>query len=143
MSNKGSIRRSQLITTYGVGAMIPVDEESMMVAGLDLWPVSQPNIHEPRLERQLQVRGFVLPPASGEKKGRDVPVVRFPTIYSCPVCRRLERHRWFSPPGQNKCNIDGVELIPSRFVAVCERGHIEDFPYFQWVHVGTEKVEAV
>lgn len=31
----GSVRRSQLITTYGVGAMVAVGDESVMVAGLD------------------------------------------------------------------------------------------------------------
>lgn len=142
MAIKGSIRRNQLLTTYGVGAMIPVGDESVMVAGLDQWPVGQPNIHEPRLERQLHVHGFVLPPASGEKKQNDVPVVRFPTIYSCPGCRRLEKHRFFAQPMQNKCNICAVELIPSRFVVVCERGHIDDFPYFEWVHAGTKKTES-
>jgi hypothetical protein len=138
---KGSIRRNQLITTYGVGAMIPVGDESVMVAGLDDWPVGQPDIHEPRLERSLGVRGFVLPPASGDDKRRDVPVVRFPTIYSCPSCRRLDRHQFFAARDQNKCNVCQQELIPSRFVVVCERGHIDDFPYFEWVHAGTKKTD--
>ena len=25
-------------------------------------------------------------------------------------------------------------LIPDRFIAVCEKGHIEDFPIMEWVH---------
>jgi hypothetical protein len=119
---KGSIRRNQIITTYGVGAMIPVEEESVMVAGLDAWPAGQPDIHEPRLERQLHVRGFLLPPASGDKKRWDIPVVRFPTQYSCPTCKRLAPHRFFSGPNENKCNQCRVEFIPSRFVTVRPAG---------------------
>jgi len=142
MPRIGSIRRGQLISTYGVGAMIPVGDEAVMVAGLDVWPVAQPNIHEPRLERKLRVRGFVIPPASGDEERRDIPVVRFPMIYSCPSCRRLERHSFFAQPAGNKCNACGVELIPSRFVVVCDRGHIDDFPYFEWVHVGTPRAEG-
>ena len=34
---KGEIRRSQLITTYGVGSIIAVEDESFMVAGIDRW----------------------------------------------------------------------------------------------------------
>ena len=34
---KGAIRRSQLITTYGIGSIIAVEDESFMVAGIDRW----------------------------------------------------------------------------------------------------------
>ena len=57
---KGHIRRSQLITTYGVGAIIPVADEAFMVACLERWDVGNPNLHEPRLQRELGVHGFVL-----------------------------------------------------------------------------------
>jgi len=73
---KGSIRRSQLITTYGIGSIIAVEDESFMVAGIDRWEPRPPDLHEPRLERQLHVNGFRIPPAS--ENGSDIPVVRFP-----------------------------------------------------------------
>jgi hypothetical protein len=134
--NVGSVRRSQLITTYGVGAIVASGDESFMVAGLDRWTVGRPNIHEPRLERMLQVQGFVYPPATGADGGNDVPVVRFPEMHYCPSCRRLEKHRFFCRPSQNKCNTCGTTLVPSRFVVACSKGHIDDFPYFEWVHQG-------
>ena len=114
--------------------MVPTGDESFMIAGLDRWTVSTPNVHEPRLERLLGIHGFVLPPASGNEQRNDVPVIRFPDIHHCPACRRLEHHRAFCRATANKCNACGVTLIPSRFVVVCPKGHIDDFPYFKWVH---------
>lgn len=131
---RGSVRRSQLITTYGVGALVAIEEESFMVAGIDRWQVNDPNIHEPRLERLLNVRGFVLPPAT--ENGRDIPVFRFPLWCSCPVCFRLDQHRFFTTFDKNRCANCNVNLVPSRFVVCCNRGHIDDFPYFAWVHAG-------
>lgn len=133
---KGQVRRSQLITTYGVGSVVALEDESFMVAGLDRWGVDQPNLHEPRLERLLRVSGFVLPPATED--GADIPVVRFPTWAYCPECHLLQEHRRFTGVYDHKCNQCGVALIPSRFVACCPRGHIEDFPYFEWVHAGSK-----
>jgi hypothetical protein len=130
---KGSIRRAQLITTYGIGSVVALGDESFMVAGLDHWRPSVPDIHEPRLERALRVRGFVSPPASD---GRDIPVVRFPRLYYCPVCRRLDTYGFFTGSPNNKCSNCGVDLVPSRFVIACSRGHIDDFPYHAWVHEG-------
>lgn len=132
---KGEVRRSQLITTYGVGAIIAVEDEAFMVAGIDRWRVDGPNIHEPRLERELRVDGFVSPPAT--EGGDDVPVVRFPDMYSCPECRTLAVHGHFTTFNGKECNACGTTLVPSRFVAACDKGHIEDFPYFRWVHAGT------
>lgn len=137
---KGEVRRSQLVTTYGVGAVISLGDESFMVAGLDYWPVSEPDIHEPRLQRALHKEGFVLPPS--DAGGRDVPVVRFPRMYFCRECERLGLHDFFSGPYGDRCPQDQALLVPSRFVVVCERGHIDDFPYFHWVHKGTVPNEA-
>lgn len=131
----GEVRRNQLITTYGVGAIVAVEDEAFMVAGIDRWPVQGPNMHEPRLERDLNVDGFAIPPATD--KGRDIPVVRFPTMYSCPECRRLDRHGFFTSFASNKCGSCNVPLVPSRFVMACGRGHIDDFPYFRWAHAGS------
>lgn len=134
---KPSVRRSQVITTYGVGAVVPVRDGSYMIAGLDSWVVGAPDVHEPRLERSLEVDGFVRPPASGADGGKDVPAVRFPTYHFCPQCKRLDRHGFFCPNTKNKCNACDAVLVPSRFVVVCDRGHIDDFPYYAWVHSGS------
>lgn len=129
---KGGVRRSQLITTYGVGAIVALGDESFMVAGTDRWAAGPPDIHEPRLEKLLRVQGFVLPPAG--ENSRDIPIVRFPQYYSCPTCKRLDRHRFFASFDDNLCQNCHTPLVPSRFIMACANGHIDDFPYFEWVH---------
>ena len=133
---KGSVRRNQLITTYGVGSVLALEDESFMVMGIDRWNVSEPNLHEPRLERQLSVQGFATPPAVADDSP-DIPVVRFPEWQFCPTCTLLEKHAFFTSFDGKDCNTCGVPLVPSRFVIACPRGHIDDFPYFRWVHAGS------
>lgn len=132
---KGKVRRSQLVTTYGVGAIVAVQDESFMVAGLDSWPKGEVALHEPRLERRLQVGEFREPPATDE--GPDVPVIRYPRWHSCPKCKRLADHRALAGAfDSNRCARCNRTLVPSRFVVVCAKGHIGDFPYSRWVHEG-------
>ena len=131
----GAIRRSQLITTYGVGAIVAVGDESFMVAGIHRWS-SEVDLHEPRLERLLRVKGFVRPPVTKNEKVGDIPVVRFPQWVYCRTCHLLAEHRHFTGVFDNKCSQCSVSLIASRYVACCPKGHIEDFPYFNWVHAG-------
>lgn len=136
MAKLGSVRRGQLITTYGVGSVVAVGDESVMIAGIDRWSVSEPNCREARLERALGgLQGFVLPPATED--GRDIPVVRFPRQHFCPSCKKLADYRRFGTGwDDNRCARCEQQLVPSRFVVACEKGHIDDFPYFLWVHKG-------
>lgn len=110
-----------------------------MVTGIDRWAIDDSNMHEPRLERELNVRGFVHPPATED--GLDIPAVRFPMWCSCPGCQRLDLHKFFTSFDRNRCGTCEVPLIPSRFVIACGRGHIDDFPYFRWVHAGSPRSE--
>ncbi|WLQ33982.1 DUF1998 domain-containing protein [Streptomyces castrisilvae] len=135
----GEIRRAQLITTYGVGAMIAVENESFLVRGIDSWDISEaPFISEPRLAWQLGVSGFRMPPAPDPDSARDgVRAVRFPEMYSCPQCHQLQPFRKFnSSRGRAECSTCQESLVPSRFVIACTHGHLEDFPYWKWVHRG-------
>lgn len=82
----GAVRRTQLITTYGVGAMIALGDQSYLVSGLDGWRVGRdPDIHEFRLQTRLGMRkGFYLPPAADPPAGDGVRIRRFPDMYTCP-----------------------------------------------------------
>lgn len=135
-NEKPKARQSQLVTTYGVGSLFPAGDQSFMICGIDEWDEKwSPQIEEPRLARSLGVHSFRAP-SSGKKSG-DVPVVRFPAYHYCPGCRRLDRF-WKFDAKTMQCSDCVRDLTPSRFVACCENGHIEDFPYFQWVHRGAE-----
>jgi hypothetical protein len=111
-----------------------------MVAGLDRWSELGPfdqTIHERRLERKFGVGCFRLPPASDSDKYGDIPVIRFPEIQSCPGCNRLAKAKFFGVTrSPAKCKECDRELVPSRFVVCCAAGHIDDFPYFRWLHKG-------
>lgn len=153
---KASVRRSQLITTYGVGALVAVGDESAMVLGVDFWPEEQGRDDTRRIEEpRLQPRGMSLqlPPGGASdnlfatRSRRDIPVTRFPRWYYCsnPSCRRLDLFSRLSVRGnrEGKCRCDNsYPLVPSRFVAICPRGHIEDFPYWAWVHAGRNVQES-
>lgn len=135
----GSVRRGQLITTYGVGAMVPASEAPVMIAGIDSWPTNADDeIHEPRLEVKLSKTRFYMPRATGRAKRNDIPAVRFPEWYYCQSCHRLDRFDALSSANGSKCNRCNDLLVPSRFVVMCEDGHIDDFPYFEWVHGGRD-----
>jgi hypothetical protein len=130
-----------MITTYGVGSMVAVDSESFIVAGTDSWNITEaPRIHEHRLQRVLGVNGFRLPPASDDTSKDGVHVRRFPLWHSCPGCNSLQHVRAFnSPPGKNECGDCQEDLVPSRFVVACARGHLDDFPYWKWAHRDNRK----
>lgn len=132
-------RRSQLVTTYGVGALFPAQNESFMIMGLDDWPKDAPEIDEPRLARALRVRAFRSPRAGGSNN-RDVPVIRFPEVHVCPTCRRLGPIWDFCSWSEHQCRDCGDDLVPSRFVVCCAQGHIDEFPYHVWLHGDTNGI---
>ncbi|MFJ8477433.1 DrmB family protein [Kitasatospora sp. NPDC094011] len=133
----GEIRRAQAITTYGVGSVIAVDNESFVIAGLDTWDVSRTQtLWEPRLATVTGVHEFKLPPADDPADARDgVRAARFPQLYSCPECHDLQYYSKFNPPRDKAvCGACERDLVPSRFVTACVDGHLDDFPYWKWVH---------
>ncbi|MCC8929014.1 DUF1998 domain-containing protein [Rhodococcus sp. I2R] len=137
---KATVRRSQLINTYGVGSILPVESESFIVAGLDNWnPRPADEIDEPRLCGLLGVSRLYSPP--GSEGGSMVPIARFPEWVYCPNCSRLDRFWRLADKVEdryiNKCrHCVTARLVPSRFVACCTNCHIQDFPYRYWVHRG-------
>ena len=89
----GDVRPSQVITTFGPGAIVDLETLSVIVAGIDRWPTDEDlAIHEPRLQRALRVqRFFPAKPSEGsffDKRGT-VPTYLFPRNQVCPVCRTL------------------------------------------------------
>lgn len=154
------IRQAQLISPYGVGAMIDFPGgESLMVAGLDVWkyPVEEKDlsefiIDEKRLQNRLGVAQFRLPldfreHGQGVKNPhKSIPTVRFPEWHFCERCGTMKKVSMFGSrkkcPGikyKKRACVNIVEskrpyLVPLRFVAACEAGHIRDFPWMKWTH---------
>lgn len=120
--------------------MIAIDNESFIVSGIDSWNIDDaPKIEEGRLANVLPgVAFFRMPPAPDPEHGVDgVRVRRFPDFYSCPGCYALQPYMEFNClPGRARCPDCDEDLLPSRFVLACDDGHIDDFPYWKWVHRG-------
>lgn len=140
MSKTYDARRSQLISTFGVGSLFPAENHSFMVTSIDQWKPEWLNpVSEPRLARSLGVTSLRLPP-SGEK--RSIPVIRFPNVLACPTCNRLgnlkDLNSNYKDPVCGHCSKPS-QLTPSRFIVACQNGHIDDFPYSYWVHGHSEK----
>ncbi len=132
-------RRSQLLSTYGIGGLFPSETTSFMIVGLHEWHEDRsPVVSEPRLARSLGVNELKSPPAGGK---RDVPVVRFPETQICPSCRRVGTTAqlggdWNATNCLCKDGRVGAPLSPFRLITACTRGHIDEFPFFQWLHQG-------
>lgn len=154
-SNK-PMRRSALIGPWGVGAIVPFpNDESLMIAGLDMWRYNDATpfiIEDERLQRRLGVQELRWPPDFREKNADSkncflkIPAVRFPTWHYCPFCGTMQKttlyqqqpecdcYQW---PNGRKCNPSfrhKRKLIPERFIVICPDGHIDDFPVAEWVH---------
>lgn len=134
----GSLRRAQFITTFGPGALLDLPKDSVILGATDYWDCEKP-LSEPRLATLLGVMNFKQTKVSSDMR-KDPGVVgafRFPYMYYCPSCGRLDKY-WNIGKGEDKrkCAWCDKDLVPSRFVAACENGHIEDFPYSWWVHRG-------
>ena len=158
----GKIRRSQVLTGNGPGAIIDFRGEngapiSVVAAGLEAWDLlsvkkgllNDQRIHHEPLQVRLQVNGFRLPPVGEEKVGKDkrqrlLPSYRFPDWHVCPKCNLLQRSRlWGSELGKPElyctdCStgrgkrIRKEYAVPVRFVVTCSAGHLQDFPWMSW-----------
>src|SRR5262245_56847722 len=51
---QGEIRQSQMITTFGPGAMLDLPNYSVLVGGLETWSQGGEEIQEPRLINKLR-----------------------------------------------------------------------------------------
>ena len=149
----GDVRPSQVITTFGPGAIVDLQTLSIIVAGIDRWPKDEDlAIREPRLQRALRVRRFFAAKASEgsffNRRGT-VPAYLFPKYQVCPVCQTLsvigEGFAEYDSKWQEiTCKAPGCKgrgrlratTLPAPFIVACPAGHIDDFPWRDYVHGG-------
>jgi hypothetical protein len=135
----GQLRRTQLVTTFGSGAIVDMPEYSVIIAASNYWKDGSPVLHEPNLEKLLKVSHFKQPYVSDNGEGEyspDIPAFRFPIMHFCPECGRLMPYWGFGDETGRVCTKCRKNIVPSRFIAACINGHLEDFPYRWWVHNG-------
>ena len=148
-----SVRASQAVLQYGVGAMVDFPEQTLMTAAPETWDSSVMEIHDERLEKALKVDYFGMPGSGDEGKYQNgVSYTRFPEWYFCPKCRRFKplcdwideysksskmKKMFESDPYMVKhlrCPSCFQDLVVARIVVACGNGHIDDFPWVKWVH---------
>lgn len=162
---RNPIRRSQLISPWGIGAIVPFHEDqSLMIAGLESWRYHDEKeflIEDERLKKRLGVKELRRPPEFRDRSSGTVnfhltiPAVKFPLWHYCPFCGSMKKLNYYT----DRVRCDGIDywhkeharsctniperrrkrLIPERFVVVCPEGHIKDFPIAEWVHYNSGK----
>lgn len=161
----GQIRPSQLLWTYGPGALVDLPNLSVVTMGLDRWEESRCTpIEEARLlaavKRILgpQVSRLRLPPISMEENVDPtsaeakigVPVRPFPRWLRCVRCGMLAEYDsglfsikpdLYRPERTRFVHTNcekgsNSDAVPARFMLACRNGHLDDFPWHWFVHQG-------
>lgn len=149
----GQVRRSQMLTTYGPGAMVDLPNHAVIVGGLEFWNGPKQPIHEERLQQKLahmfdrkSVDLFAPPVAEQDDDvAAGVKVLQFPRWFVAQYEDRWGESREFrSRPLVNKRGApDGtyrtperksVSVLPMRFVQACPNGHISDVDWGSYAH---------
>ena len=63
-----SVRASQAVLQYGVGAMVDFPEQTLMTAAPETWNTSVMEIHDERLEKVLKIEYIGMPGSNDEAK---------------------------------------------------------------------------
>lgn len=169
MADDNFLRQSQIVTSFGPGALVDLPEQSIIVAGLSAWdgfrkyPVSEARLQAKFAEALGKpVRLYAPPPVDDtDEARRDAIAGRvFPTWFEtqAPVAggggphrrRRLvgwattEKGRTYVDPQESDRKSAKKTLVPVRFVCGCKRGHIDDIDWRTFVHRGrTECTRAL
>lgn len=111
---------------------------------------------------ESHVKGLISPPLRpddfnysdpfDESSTSGLPVSIFPRWMVCPMCHllapvdsglfdlkkdfyRVDKNRYVHTGCTNKGNSRiAPQVVPARFLAVCEEGHIDDFPWVEFIH---------
>ena len=143
----GELRPSQVIGTFGPGAVVDLPTTSLIIAGTDFWtPDAARLIDEPRLRSMLRVNALYRPAVRSDSGSIGVPAFPFPRYLVCSRCERLAPFTNFAFDGRSfRCGQShrgaaprgGPFAFPARFVVACAAGHLDDFPWCGYVHDGS------
>ena len=142
-----SVRAAQAVLQYGVGAMVDFPDQTLVTAAPEYWSGTT-KIFDDRFAKALGVDYFAMP--------TDISYARFPEWYFCPKCRRFQPlSKWIKEYQKRakdrqlqrdynmveslQCPDCKQDLVVARIVTVCEKGHLNDFPWVKWVHARSKK----
>ena len=154
-----SLRPSKLVWSAGPGAITDLQRFTVVTMGIQEWEHGNQmrEIKEERLRVEAQrvvgshVNRLMTPTPASTSYTEGVPVRLFPEWFRCPVCGWLERFDGQSPfkfryvphaPEQSYVYHEHPKsdnqrpALPVRFVVACPDGHLDDFPWREFVHGG-------
>ncbi|MFE6554226.1 DrmB family protein [Streptomyces sp. NPDC057746] len=143
MKRKLRVRQAQTVLPFGVGAVLDVQGESFVAAGIENWKGLKTPVPAERLAARLGVTGFFAAPHTlndryDQPDRPGVPYVRFPGWLFCGSCRAMvrflrENEKPREPPVCTSCAA-APRLTPMRFVRICPDGHLDDVDWWYWAH---------
>ena len=154
-----SLRPSKLVWSAGPGAITDLQRFTVVTMGIQEWAHGN-QMREIKEERLLiearrvvgsHVNRLMTPTPASTSYSEGVPVRLFPEWFRCPECGLLDRFDDKSPfkfryvphaPEQSYVYHAKHDLktarpaLPVRFVVACPDGHLDDFPWREFVHGG-------
>jgi hypothetical protein len=156
---KDFLRQSQVLTTFGPGAMVDLPDRAVLIEGLQGWRFSggREEVQEPRLVAKLRDKlglpsvRLVKPPPFDDRPGVKTSTIGariFPTWFLVQELkstgpggqwRRRRLVRWSDlnstgrfPDDEDKSR--PKKVVPVRFVCGCPAGHLDDIDWRTFVH---------
>lgn len=156
----GTIRQSQLITTFGPGAMVDLPHHSVVIGGLEEWTLGpdKRRISEDRLVAKIQqlltcpsIQLFAPPAESDDPRAIPTGITawqfpewfiaqhdvargsyrRRPLVHQLALVSHRGGWRYEDPDTRRRCPV-----VPIRFVQGCINGHLSDIDWYKFVHEG-------
>ena len=156
---KEFLRQSQVLTTFGPGAMVDLPDRAVLIEGLQGWRFSggRDEVQEPRLVAKLREKlalpsvRLVKPPPFDDRPGVKTSTIGariFPTWFLVQEVkptgpggqwrrRRLVRWRDLNTTGRFQDDEDKSrpkKVVPVRFVCGCPAGHLDDIDWRTFAH---------
>ena len=149
----GQIRQSQVVTTFGPGAMVDLPDHAVIVGGLDHWSGwREHRIREERLEPKVAALlglpsvDLYAPPPDRDEPGAPITGItawQFPEWFiaqhevrntetgsrSRPLIHRRDLVR-----GRYEFERQKYRVVPVRFVQACTAGHVSDIDWRLFAH---------
>lgn len=152
----GEIRQSQIISTFGPGAMVDLPNYSVLIGGLNQWLGERRRIYEDRLAGRVcellgvnQIAMYAPPVDQQDPKASrtGITAFAFPTWFLAQVettWKALNSKEYQTRPllpwgslvkGKYlSAERKKVPVVPVRFVQACVNGHISDINWYRFVH---------
>ena len=149
------MRKSQMIAGFGVGAIVEIDNQSLIAKDISQWSsfITRDKKYRvdsiPRLEKLLGIRYIISPPNAPSEiwqhssSSLSIPYHRFPKWLECRKCNSLRKYTGskyvqnFRDIVCHGCKADSTNLTPVRFIFAPEDGSLDDISWSYILHEGT------